>query len=135
MRSEPPATAQGPAPVRDRVPRPLGVLPRHAQTWVMLGIAALMIGVILLSGSPPPAAHAASTRPLPTTDPPDQARIQEYRARLDAEAARLSTAQAQFEAAKQRSARRAGPALAGSPPADPAVSARQALAQEEVRRE
>jgi type IV secretory pathway VirB10-like protein len=86
---------------QDRAGRPTGVLPRHLQTWVVLGIAVAMTGIIALSGSSRPVdrrpAVAASPSPLEAND----ARIQEYRQRIDEEARRLSAAQAELDLAKR----------------------------------
>ena len=86
---------------QDRAGRPTGVLPRHLQTWVVLGIAVSMTGIIALSGSSRPVdrrpAVAGSPPPLEAND----ARIQEYRKRIDEEARRLSAAQAELDLAKR----------------------------------
>ena len=86
---------------QDRAGRPTGVLPRHLQTWVVLGIAVAMTGIIALSGSSRPVdrrpAVAGSAPPLEAND----ARIQEYRKRIDEEARRLSAAQAELDLAKR----------------------------------
>jgi type IV secretory pathway VirB10-like protein len=86
---------------QDRAGRPTGVLPRHLQTWVVLGIAVSMTGIIALSGSSRPVdrrpAVAGSLQPLEAND----ARIQEYRKRIDEEARRLSAAQAELDLAKR----------------------------------
>ena len=46
---EPPAD---PGRVTDWRTTPAGVMPRHLQQWVLLGIAVVMVGIMTLSGSP-----------------------------------------------------------------------------------
>jgi type IV secretory pathway VirB10-like protein len=95
--------------VRDYAIRPTGTLPRHIQTWVVLGIAVLMTGIIALSGSTRPADRKPISASLPPAIEPNDARIQEYRTRIDEEARRLTAAQAELDLAKR--------ALTASPPA------------------
>ena len=38
--------------ITDRRTTPLGVMPRHLQMWVLLGIAVVMVGIMGLPGSP-----------------------------------------------------------------------------------
>ena len=54
----PPAESSPPAAVRDRAPRPAGLLPRHLQTSFVAGVAGLIVVVVLL-----PAGHAPGLRP------------------------------------------------------------------------
>jgi type IV secretion system protein TrbI len=68
-------TARG--EVHDRRVTPRGVLPRRVQTWIMAGLALLIITVIVLTGhqEPPPQAQAmAAAEPLP----PQPERIQTF---------------------------------------------------------
>ena len=51
--AEPPA-APGAAPVSDLRPVPRGVVPRGFQTWLMVGLAAGIVLIILLAGEPEP---------------------------------------------------------------------------------
>src|ERR1700731_4795553 len=93
-----------PAPtpvVQDRTQKPAGLLPRQLQSWVVLGIAVLMTGIIALSGWAPPSAKKP-TLPFgrPSSEPSD-ARIQEYRQRVEEEARRLAAARAELDAAQR----------------------------------
>ena len=47
--------------MRDRRVPPRGVLPRQLQTWLMLGIAGLIVAIILIAGHPQPPAPPRST--------------------------------------------------------------------------
>ena len=62
--SETPVTT----PVTDRRPVPQGVLPRGVQTWLMAGLAAAMLLIIVLTGRPdaPAPVRQAATTPATT---------------------------------------------------------------------
>ena len=45
----------GTTPVTDRRLPPRGVLPRHAQTWLMMALAIGILGIIVFTGDPAPA--------------------------------------------------------------------------------
>ncbi|MGV3518296.1 TrbI/VirB10 family protein [Luteitalea sp.] len=67
-------------PVTDRRPVPQGVLPRGVQTWLMAGLAAVMLLIIVLTGRPDaPSPVRQSTAPPATTNPE---RVREYQDRL-----------------------------------------------------
>ena len=88
--------------VQNRASKPTGVLPRNTQTWVIIGLATVMIAAIAFSGGPAPAER---TPPVVAKGPnavdPNQARINEYRNRIDEQARRLAAEQAQLMQAKQ----------------------------------
>ncbi len=65
--------------VRDRSLRPVGLLPKNTQTYVILAIAVIMIGAIAFSGgnSPKPASNGQPK--TATVIDPNLARIQDYR--------------------------------------------------------
>ena len=105
--------------IQDRRRRVPGVLPKNAQAWVVIGIAVLMVFSIALSsrnGNPKSHAPAANPAPAPVET---RARIQEYRAQIEAEARRLSAEQAQLVAAKQALGVSAGSAPGGAGPLTP----------------
>jgi type IV secretion system protein TrbI len=114
--------------LRNPAGKPTGVLPRNAQTIMIIAISAVMIAAIAFSGTG--TKPTAKTAPLPAagvTDP-NQARIAEYRSRLDEEARKLAAEQAQvLEARRQFSDATANPAQANGalPPGrtDPSSSA------------
>jgi type IV secretion system protein TrbI len=69
-----------PAIVTDRRATPPGVLPRGVQTWLLAGVAAFMLVIMLVVGrpsAPPRAAPAGATTPVPTAD-----RVRDYQDRL-----------------------------------------------------
>ena len=60
------APDQGNTAVVDRRPVPRGVLPRGIQTWLMVGIASVIVVIILFAGqpqSPERRVQAAATPP------------------------------------------------------------------------
>lgn len=72
--------APGTAPVTDHRTAPRGVLPRRMQTWIMLGLAVGILGIIVLAGRPEPAPHAVTSAPAALTPNPD--RLRDYQDRL-----------------------------------------------------
>ena len=68
------------APITDHRQPPRGVLPRSAQTWLMVGIAVVMLGIIFIAGRPQAPSDprpAAALQPAPNPD-----RVREYQERL-----------------------------------------------------
>ena len=98
--STPPA-APPPGTVTDHRPVPAGVMPRHLQQWLIIGVAVVMAGIMALSGPP--------TKPRTTTEPsaaatvvdPNQQRIEEYQRRIQEQAQRLAAEQAQLQLTKE----------------------------------
>lgn len=76
--------------IRDKAPKPPGVLPKNVQAWVLIGVATVMVCVLALSGgrSPQPGVGHLTRNDDAVVDP-NEARIQEYRNRLEAEARKL----------------------------------------------
>ncbi len=101
MATTPSGTPERPPspPVIDRVPKPTGLLPRHTQTWVLVGLASVMILIIAFTGQSP--APRSSVTPPPAAVDPNEARIQEYRNRIDEQARRLAAEQSQLAITKQ----------------------------------
>jgi type IV secretory pathway VirB10-like protein len=86
-----PTNAPGTAAVTDRRPVPRGVLPRGMQTWLMAGIAGVMVLIMFVVGRPEPAARPAAAA-TPTAAPSGD-RMREYQDRL-----RIAEARAAQEA-------------------------------------
>ena len=87
---EPPHTPTGVRGViLDRQPALRGGLPRQTQTWVMVGIALVILGVIVLTGRPTPDPRG----PVPAAIVPPAGiapeRVRDYQARLAEQEARL----------------------------------------------
>ena len=81
-------SAATPGAIRDWRVKPLGVLPRHVQMWVMVVLALVILAIIWLTGQPQPITRpqAGARLATPALVPPD--RVRGYRQQLDAEMAR-----------------------------------------------
>ena len=77
-----------PVAVTDRRVPPTGVLPRQLQTWLMVGIAVVIVLIILITGHPEaPTPPRATTATAPVTLAPAD-RIRSYQQQLAEEEAR-----------------------------------------------
>jgi type IV secretory pathway VirB10-like protein len=85
--------------IRDRRVPPRGVVPRHVQTWLMVAIALVILGIILLTGQPTPTPRSPSGARLAEPSLVSPERVRSYEQALAAEAARQELA-----AAAERSA-------------------------------
>ena len=90
---EPPVPSQDQsqvrAAIRDRRFVPQGGLPRQVQTWIMVGLAVLILGVILMTGRPEPARPVQMPSAASAAGPIAPARVQSYQDRLTEQEARL----------------------------------------------
>jgi type IV secretion system protein VirB10 len=93
------STTTGTTPITDRRPTPRGVLPRGIQTWLMAGIAGVILLIIVVAGRPEQAARrapAAAPASAPSSerlrDYQDRLRIMETRAAQDSPAPMTSPA-------------------------------------------
>src|ERR1700732_87109 len=111
------AEQKPPATLENRAAKPLGILPKNTQAMVIAGIAAVMVGAIAFSGSRAPKTTTKPTPPSSAVVDPNQARIAEYRQRLDEQARKLAAEQAQFLQSKQQFAAAAGTEPGASSPA------------------
>ncbi len=93
--------ATGRGEIADKRRQPRGVLPRHIQTWVLLGLTAVIVGVLLLSAPAPQRNGAPAINPALAAVDPNAARIQDYMRRLDEQARRLESEKAQIELTKR----------------------------------
>jgi len=101
--------------VENRAPQPKGILPRNTQAVVIAGISLVMVAAFALSGPTSSKSAAKTASPQgPLVMDPNQARIAEYRQRLDDQARKLQAEQAQVAQAKQQLAANGMPA-GGSP--------------------
>jgi hypothetical protein len=97
-----PESQQPGGEIRDRAKRPSGLLPKNTQTYVVLGITAIMVGAIAFSGGGSPSKPSSATAPkTQAVIDPSLARIQEYRERINEQARKLAAEQAQLEQTKQ----------------------------------
>lgn len=125
MPEQPPQGAPGTVPVVDRRTAPRGVIPRSAQTWLMLGLAIGILGIIAITGSPDSPPRPVDV-PAMSTSTPSPSRLRDFqdRLRLLDERARLEAVQSQTPPAPEPRAE----VIESTPQADP-------LADERRRRE
>lgn len=71
----------GTTPVTDHRVPPRGVLPRHAQTWVMVAVAVGILAIIAFTGEPAPASSTVTAAPAPI-NPPNADRVRDYQDRM-----------------------------------------------------
>ena len=76
-----PVPPASPPAVTDRRPVPRGVLPRGVQTWIMAGLAAGMLVIMLVVGRPDPPPRQAAAAPPQN---PNADRVRDYQDRLRA---------------------------------------------------
>src|SRR5882724_3714180 len=70
--------------VQKKAATPPGILPRNAQAWFIGGVSVVMVLVIALSGGKDSKEkNNAGKTPAPQAQDPNDARIQEYRARIE----------------------------------------------------
>jgi hypothetical protein len=67
-------------PVKDKAPKPQGLMPKNLQAMVIAGLAFLMVAVMALTGrkAPQPVASPAAMTP-PSPPPVDEAKILAFR--------------------------------------------------------
>jgi len=143
---------QAPVPegsVRSQVVRPPGILPKNAQTWVVTGLATVMVAAIALTGNGSKSKAPAPLNRQASVIDPNASRIAEYRNRLEEETRKLAAEQAALNQAKQaaaasdpRVAAAIEPARAPNtyaaqqpPPPDERLSAKKQLEAERERKE
>src|SRR2546426_1561409 len=90
-------------PVDQPPSRPPGVMPKHAQAWVVGGIAATMIVILALTGNSPakPAPTGGQALAIAGVTDPSQARIHDYQSRIDEQTRKLAEEQARLAHATQ----------------------------------
>ena len=71
----------GTAAITDKRTPPRGVLPRGTQSWIMVGLAVVILGIIVFTGRPEPTVEAS--RPVNAADAaPTPERVRNYQDRL-----------------------------------------------------
>lgn len=93
---------EDPPVVQQRSQPPPGNIPKGRQTWIMLGVAVVIVLAVVFSGSSQPPQKTASNTPNAAVNTPSKAEIDRYTQALRAEEQRLR--QAQAEASRSRDA-------------------------------
>ena len=72
--------------IEDKAPKPPGVMSKHTQSLVIMGVAVLMVLIMWLTGNKTkPAAATSPTAALPSVNPTDNAKLQELKQTIQAE--------------------------------------------------
>jgi type IV secretory pathway VirB10-like protein len=90
-----------PGAITDRRTIPPGVVPRHLQQWVLVGVAVVMVAILALVGSPPTPRVSAGSSPTAVTVDANQQRIEAYGRRIQEQAQRLAAEQARLQLTKE----------------------------------
>src|SRR5215472_4485352 len=72
--------------IQDKAPKPPGLLPKNAQSWLLAGLAVLMVLIMWLTGGKKPAVPAKGAAPVPAVLPPlevNEAKIVELQKRIE----------------------------------------------------
>lgn len=128
-------------PIADKTPKPAGLLPKNVQSWVIVGIAVLMILIMWLTGGKKPQSAAKAALPNVLATPPVevnetkiaelQNRIQELQRQQLAAQSALSQQTRLLGASPQEQ----GATQAGPPNNPPAETAEAAIKAESRKRE
>lgn len=115
----------GAAPVIDQRTSPRGVIPRSTQTWLMLGLAVGILGIIVFAGHPEPAARPAVKTAASQEAAPSPERLRDFQDRLRVldERARQQALNAPQQSAMPRPTTYDEPTAPASP--DPLVEERR----------
>ena len=99
------SVANSAPPIETVAVKPKGIVPQNFQNWLMVGGGLLVVLFILLNSGGTSAkdkkASAAAEAAKPVIVDPSQARIQEYRNKIDAEAKKLEAEQARLQEVQQ----------------------------------
>jgi type IV secretory pathway VirB10-like protein len=74
-----------PAEIQEKTPKPQGLLPKNIQSWLLIGLAFLMVAIMWLTGgkkSPTPTKTASSTAPVPAPLEVNETKINELQNRI-----------------------------------------------------
>src|SRR5579885_3780455 len=74
-----------PTPIQAKTPKPPGLLPRNVQSWLLAGLAVLMVAIMWLTGGKKPAVPARTLPPSPPVQAPlevNEAKIVELQNRI-----------------------------------------------------
>ncbi|HYL14648.1 MAG TPA: TrbI/VirB10 family protein [Terriglobales bacterium] len=72
--------------IQDKAPKPAGLLPKNVQSWLLVGLAVLMVLIMWLTGGKKPPVPAKGAPPAPAVLPPlevNEAKIIEMQKRIE----------------------------------------------------
>jgi type IV secretory pathway VirB10-like protein len=72
--------------IQDKAPKPPGLLPKNVQSWLLIGIAVLMVLIMWLTGGKKPTTPSKAAPPTPAVLPPlevNEAKIIEMQKRIE----------------------------------------------------
>ena len=72
--------------IQDKAPKPSGLLPKNVQSWLLVGLAVLMVLIMWLTGGKKPPSPTKVAPPLPAVLPPlevNEAKIVEMQKRIE----------------------------------------------------
>src|SRR5271169_3716674 len=75
-----------PTQVQEKSPKPQGLLPKNVQSWLLIGLAFLMVAIMWLTGGkkpPTPAKTVSSTAPVPAPLEVNETKISELQNRIE----------------------------------------------------
>ena len=72
-------------PVQDKAPKPAGLVPKHVQSWLLAGLAVLMVLIMWLTGGKKPdsAKHTSAAAPAEAPLEVNQTKINELQSRIE----------------------------------------------------
>jgi type IV secretory pathway VirB10-like protein len=73
-------------PIQEKAPKPPGLLPKHVQSWLLIGIAVSMVLIMWLTGGKKPTATPKANGPAATMQPPveiNETKITELQNRIE----------------------------------------------------
>jgi len=74
-----------PSPIQDKTPKPPGLLPKNVQSWLLAGLAVVMVAIMWLTGGKKPATSAPTVPTAPAVQAPlevNEAKIVELQNRI-----------------------------------------------------
>src|SRR3954468_12728364 len=114
---------EGQPVIEQRAEAPPGSVPKNRQTWIMLGVAVVIVLAVVFSGSGDRRDKTAAL-PVPTVHAPDRAEIERYAQALRNEEQRLRQAQAEASRSREAFQQQVGPAgMQGAIPGQGAMAA------------